>query len=154
MVSCCCWVLCRWWLVQPLVYRCLLGMADLKAQLTLLQLATWRFLNDRAEIFIWFDLYLSVVFMVIGHWELMVEFKWENKNSNAGNSFVKLLVVTSSLSSFWQVSIGVGLLQGQYPALWFVCYVLEVMTALIALHTDMFLCFHDVTKETCNCWFW
>jgi hypothetical protein len=36
--------------------------------------------------------------MVIGHWELMVEL--ENKNSNAGNSLVSLLVITSSLSSF------------------------------------------------------
>jgi UDP-N-acetylmuramyl pentapeptide phosphotransferase/UDP-N-acetylglucosamine-1-phosphate transferase len=87
------------------------------------QLAIWRFIYDRAEISIWFYLYLSVVFMVIGHWELMVELKWENKNSNAGNSFVRLLVTTSILSSFWHVSIGVGLLQGQYPALWYVCFV-------------------------------
>jgi hypothetical protein len=37
----------------------------------------------------------------------------ENKNSNAGNSLVSLLVITSSLSSFWQVSIAVRLFQGQ-----------------------------------------
>jgi hypothetical protein len=87
------------------------------------QLAIWRFLYVRAEISIWFDLYLSVVFMVIGHWKLMIELKWENKNSNAGNSFVRLFVVTSSLSSFWQVSIGVRLFQGQFPALWYVCFI-------------------------------
>jgi hypothetical protein len=32
MASCCCWVLYRWWLGRPLVYRCLLGMADTKPQ--------------------------------------------------------------------------------------------------------------------------
>jgi hypothetical protein len=32
MALCCCWVLKRWWLGRPLMYRCLLGMADIKAQ--------------------------------------------------------------------------------------------------------------------------
>ncbi len=33
MASCSCWVLYRWWLDRPLMYRCLLGMADIKPQL-------------------------------------------------------------------------------------------------------------------------
>jgi hypothetical protein len=32
MASCCCCVLYRWWLGRPLVYRCLLSMADTKPQ--------------------------------------------------------------------------------------------------------------------------
>jgi hypothetical protein len=57
---------------------------------TLLQLTTWRFLNARAEISSWFYLDTSVVFMVIGHWELIVDLDWENKISNVGNSFLRL----------------------------------------------------------------
>ncbi len=75
---------------------------------TLSDLTTKRFLNARAEISIWVYIYLSVVFMVISHWELIVDLKWENKNFHTGNSFVILLWLTSSPSTFWQVYIGIG----------------------------------------------
>jgi hypothetical protein len=62
--------------------------SNIKSQ-TLAQLTTWRFLNARSEISIWY-LDMSVVFMVIGYWELIFYLDWENKISNAGNSFVRL----------------------------------------------------------------
>jgi hypothetical protein len=94
---------------------------------TLPQLTTWKFLNARSEISIWFYLDMSVAFMVIGHWELIVYLDWENKISNAGNSFVKL----GKLQTCQRCGrcLLVRLLQGQYPTLWYVCYVLEVITA-------------------------
>jgi hypothetical protein len=57
---------------------------------TLPDFATRRFLNARAEISISFYLNWLIVFMINGHWELIVDLKWENKNSNKGNSFVRL----------------------------------------------------------------
>jgi hypothetical protein len=63
---------------------------------------------------------LLVIFMVIGHWELIIDLNRENKSfntANTGNSFVILLLVTSSLSTLRQLSIGVGFLQDWYAEL-------------------------------------
>jgi hypothetical protein len=57
-----------------------------------------KFLNTRATIF-WGYLYLSVIFVVIGHWELIIDLKWENKSFTTCNYFVRLLLVTTSLST-------------------------------------------------------
>jgi hypothetical protein len=55
--------------------------------------------------------------MVIGHWESIFDLKRENYGFNTGNSFVILLLVTSSLSTLRQSSIGVGFLQDRYAEL-------------------------------------
>jgi hypothetical protein len=81
---------------------------------TLPQLTTWRFLNARSGISILFYLDMSVVFMVIGHWELKL-FKPVN---------VAVGVYWCWTSSRSVVSYVVN----------FFCYVLEVITTLIALH--------------------
>jgi hypothetical protein len=89
---------------------------------------------------------LSVVFMVIGHWELIVELKWENKNSNAGNSFVRLLVVIQACHHFDRCLLVLDLFKASTCVVMCLFHILEVTTALVDLHTDMFLCFDDVTR--------
>ena len=106
---------------------------------TLSDLTTKRFLNARAEISIWVYIYLSVVFMVISHWELIVDLKWENKNFHTGNSFVVLLWQLQVRQHFGKCILVLDTFQGQYPALSYVLFhILEVTTALVTLHTDMF----------------